>query len=418
MHSLTNRYTGVGGADVGGGRYPDGMDETNETSAPRSEREPLSPFAIRCLAWLFLAVVGNITTLAGLFALSQEPVGFEWSILLSAVGVFVLPAYSPALLFFTAVLTVLSRNESADTLSEADRAQGSRMIAGAVRLGLMIVLSFAVVVVIIDPPILVYVMFAVLLSFIAIVRAELIAPPRDIGVDERYRRRAESLRIGEASASEALGNLVTTPDTPEDPRIEQSPRVETGRVGHTARVVGTWIAVVVLVPVAAMLLGGTLTWGATTALSPGFIAMSVASMTGPVVFVLAWLAAADKAESRRSRNWRRGFLSLMATGSIVAISAVFFFSGKNTVWMGIILLAASLLTELSLRTSSPGWLFRARLGVETRRTQAHLQRLRRSYCAAREEWRQSQRQPSPTVRILGCVFTPFVEAARLARSRR
>ncbi|MFD5224169.1 hypothetical protein ACFWHT_00970 [Microbacterium sp. NPDC058342] len=347
---------------------------------------------------MLLAATGNMLTSMAVFVLTLTPVSMTWVDLTDALAPFLLPAYAPALLIFTAILTVLEGRGESAAVDEEDRSRGNRIIANAVRFGLMIVLSFAVLVVLIEPHVLAHVLFAVLLSFVAIVRAELVAPPRMLDPEARFRRAAEAKRNGELWAGEAL-----------------TAGWRSLAKARTWPTVALFLTAPVVIPAIAMVLIGTLVWGPGVGVAPGFIAISLSSFFGPAVQVLAWMSSADKADSARARGWRRAFLTVMSAASSLTLTVVFCFSGKNTIWMGVVLLVTAVVTEAALRIPVRNRLGRARLAVEARWTLRHMERLEWVYRSASDEWRRSRTRPSVGVRVLTALFTPFVHAARLAR---
>lgn len=282
---------------------------TSETS--RATSTPfITPFARRCTAWLMLAVMGNVAMLSILFILSQRPIELDWGASITALSALAAPAYSPALLFFTVILTILDRRGATEGLDPDDSARADRMVANAVRLALTFVLSFASVVVLAEPTTIVPVLFAGLLSFVAIVRAEQFAPARVLSSDVRFQYAAALKRKSESWVVDAFGTA------------------DLGRTIHHAwPIVLLFVAVPFVVPTLVMLTYGVLRWGPSIALTPSFALMSAAAMVAPTMLVLVWLAGADKAESPRSRASIRIFLLVMSGLGIASTASIFLFSG-------------------------------------------------------------------------------------------
>lgn len=321
----------------------------------------LTPFTRRCIAWMGLAALGNVMLLSVVFVLAQQPFGVDWSATIRTLHTFALPAYSPILLLVTLIMTVLDRRATSEVEAE-DTAQANRMVANAVRLALTMVLSFATIMLIGEPTMVVLVLFAVLFGFIAIVRAELFAPARPLSVEVTYRRAAEARRSAEAWVTDALGSTDGTT-----------------AMRRAWPVVLLFIAVPVAVPAIAMVLGSWVVWGAEIALDPRFMLMSVAAMAGPTMLVFVWLADADKAEPPRNRAWIRAFLLVLSGVGLVTIASVFLFSGKNTGWMGAIVLGTAAVVAVALWT---GWIRSvalARRAVEWKWSAAHLARIEATF---------------------------------------
>ncbi|MFJ3473993.1 hypothetical protein ACIPJ1_13730 [Microbacterium maritypicum] len=369
------------------------------SAAKKARSEPISYFTQRCLAWLVLAGVGNLVVLGALLALSLAPVAIGWDTALEAIGPFVLPAYSPALLFFTVFLTILERGAGTTEAFDAeDHAQANRLIANGVRLALTVVMSFATLVVILEPTALVHVLFAVLLGFIAIVRAELIAPPKKQDAETVYRRAVMSRSNAARWANGALG-----------PGWEAVPRAV--RVWPTLLLL---LAAPVLIPAMLIVATALILWGPELALAPPFLFMSVLVMVGPEMLVLVWLSTGDKSESPRARGSRAAFLLVMSFLGTAAIASPFLFSGKSAVWIGIIIVGSAVTVGLGLRASRPRWLAELRHRAERKWTAKRLASL--TEIAARTEslWAREQVRPPLAVRVLALIFRPFRQAYHLA----
>lgn len=369
-------------------------------SAPQTVRsEPISYFTQRCLSWLALAGIGNMVVLGVPLALSLSPVAIGWNDALAAIGPFVLPAYSPALLFFTVFLTILERGAGATaTLGTEDQTQANRLIANGVRLALTIVMSFAALVVILEPTALAHVLFAVLLGFIAIVRAELIAPPKKQDAETVYRRAVESQSNAARWAARALG-----------PDWEAAPR--TVRTWPTLLL---FFAVPVLIPAMLTVATAHLLWGPDVAFAPSFLLMSILLPVGPEMLVLVWLSTADKSESPRARGSRAAFLLVMSVFGTVAIASPFLFSGTFSTWIGIIIFSSAAAVGLGLRASRPRWVAEVRHRVERQRTATRLASLAEITTRTRSLWASEQVRPPLAVRVLALIFRPFRQAYRLA----
>ncbi|WP_341940631.1 hypothetical protein [Microbacterium sp. LWH10-1.2] len=348
-----------------------------------------------------LAVLGNVTLLVTLFILSQQPFAVDWAASLSAVSAIVAPAYSPALLLFSVILTVLERKSPSAELDPDDHAQGNRMVANAVRLALTFVLSFAVTLVLNDVTMIAPVLFAILLGFIAIVRAEMFAPPQPVSTEAAYRRSAETMRNAQAWVSDSFGSDI--------------PVTTTSRVWH---LIALFILAPIVVAGIAMVVGGIAVWGPGVALTPGFVLMCAASAAMPTTLVLVWLAGADKAESPRSRAWVRAFLLTMSAMGIITVTLIFLLSGKNTIWMAAIVAATTVLVSVALWAPRPRGKVGLRQTVELKWTALHLERIQRVFQASQAAWEREQVRPTIIVRALTQILLPFHHALRRVRETR
>lgn len=352
----------------------------------------------RAVGWLFLAAAGNVIVLAVPFTLVLSPIGLRWDDFVTAVGPFVLPVYSPALLFFSLILTVLERTGLSDSVDPADEAEARYLIANSIRIALVIALSFAILMMLFQPTSVALVLSAALVSFIAIVRAELMAPPKNRRPQEVYQRAVATQVAAERSASAALG-----------PRWTELPVAK-----RPGLAIALLFAVPIVLPGAAVIAVGALLWGPRLALSGSFIVMSIVLMFGPAMLVLAWLSAADKSDSRRARAWRAGFLVVMSLAATVSLSSVFLFSGPDWAWLGAVVLASAVVTALGLWSPRPAWVRERRQRLQRRWTAARIGRLVKWTSAAQSEWIKERVPPPVGVRILARTIRPFRRAYRLA----
>lgn len=354
----------------------------------------------RTAAWLFLAALGNLVVLAVPFALALSPIGVRWGDFVTAVSPFVLPVYSPALLFFSLILTVLERTERSGAVDPGDEVEARYLIGNSIRISLVIVLSFGVLAVLLQPTAVALVLSAALVSFIAIVRAELMAPPRTRKPEEVYRRALSTQRTAEHSAALALG---------------YGWREKRAAV-HTRLAVVLLFAIPIVLPSAAIVVVAAMVWDPALALTAKFIVMSVVLMFGPAVLVLAWLSAADKSDSRRARIWRVGFLVVMSLAGTVSLSSAFLVSGPDWAWLGIVVLASAAVTALALWSPRPIWIRERRQRLQRKWTGARIERLARWTTEAETKWNKERVPPPLGVRILAHAIRPFRRAYRLAGS--
>lgn len=369
------------------------------SSSPRpAPVRPSSNLGLRTAAWLFLAAVGNLIVLAVPFTLTLSPIGVRWEDFVTAVSPFVLPVYSPALLFFSLILTILERTERSGAVDPGDEVEARYLIGNSIRISLVIVLSFGVLMVLLQPTAVALVLSAALVSFIAIVRAELMAPPRNRTPEEVYRRALATQRTAERSAALALGYQWT------EQRVAVRPRLA----------VVLLFAIPIVLPAAVTVAVAAVVWDPALALTAKFIVMSIVLMFGPAMLVLAWLSAADKSDSRRARAWRVGFLVVMSLAATVSLSSAFLVSGPDWAWLGILVLASAAVTALALWSPRPAWLRERRQRLQRKWTGARVERLAKWTTAAETEWNKERVPPPLGVRILARTIRPFRRAYRLA----
>lgn len=359
----------------------------------------MSSLAQRSLAWVLLAFVGNLIVLAVPLTLSLASLTTMWAPIIDAIVPFVLPAYSPTLLFFTVILTILERSDRHRSGGGSDHAQANRLIANSVRFALIIVLSFASVVVISRPTHLAVVLFAALVGFVAIVRAELMDPPRSVDVEAVYRRAEATHRDADQWAARVLG-----------------PRWREDRIAsRSAPTLLAFFAIPVLVPAAGIVVTACILWGAGEVLTAKFVTMSIVLMVGPAVLVMAWLSSADKSESPRSRNWRKAFLILMGAVGTFTLAGLFLASGPDWAWVGVIVLIDAAAVSLCLWTPVVPAVAERRRRLERRWTQKRLGRLTKNVNDAEARWEAERIPPPRTVRVLAGLMRPFRAAYHLAR---
>lgn len=368
------------------------------SSTRHESTRPTNQLGRRTAAWLFLAGVGNLIVLAVPFTLTLSPIGVRWDDFVSAASPFVLPVYSPALLFFGLILTVLERTERSDSADPGEEAEARYLIGNSIRISLVVALSFGSLMVLLEPTAVALVLSAALVSFIAIVRAELIAPPRTRTREEIYRRALATQHTAERSAALALGNEWAQQPVAARPRLS----------------VVLLFAIPIVLPTAVIVVAAAIVWDPALALTAKFIVMSVVLMFGPAMLVLAWLSAADKSDSRRGRAWRVGFLVAMSIAATLSLSSAFLASGPDWAWVGVVVLTSALMTALALWSPRPSWMRERRRRLERKWTSARIARLTKWTTTAKTEW-DKERVPLPLgVRILARTIRPFRQAYRLS----
>jgi len=370
------------------------------TSIPTTPSRTLSvSLAQRCAAWITLIGIGNLTVLAVPFVLSRLDLGQTWASVSAAIMPFVLPAYSPTLLFFTVILTILERSDRQPVTDAIDHAQANRLIANSIRLALLLVLSFGVLIVIARPTDVAVVLFATLVGFVSMVRAELMDPPRRLASEALYRRALLTQQDAERSAVRALG-----PEWRERSIAKRS----------TPTLV-LFFATPVVLPAALILIVASIRWGIDDALTANFVIMSFVLMLGPAVLVMAWLSTADKSESSMSRGWRLAFLVLISCMGTLVLGGLFLASGREWAWVGWIVLGDAIVVALCLWLPMVPFVSERRRRVERLWTAKRLNRLNQITREARDQWRAELAPPSRLERSLARIIRPFRAAYRLAR---
>ncbi|WP_314648771.1 hypothetical protein [uncultured Microbacterium sp.] len=315
-----------------------------------------------------------------------------------AMLAFAFPAYSPAFLFFTVILTVLERSGQSRATATADEVHADRLIAHSIRFALMVVLSFAVLVALARPTDLALVLFAALVGFVSIIRAEVMAPPRREDPAALFRLARDRQRSAERSAVSSLGAAW---------------RAE----GTARRVIPTLLLLLgisVVLPAAVIVTTASAIWGIDDAVTVNFVLMSVILMVGPAMLVFSWLSSADKSESRRSRGWRTAFLVFLSALGTLPIASLFLSSGPAWAWVGWVILGDAAVVALCLWTPIVPGLARARRRVERLCTQKRLGKLAGHAAAARMRWEAERVPPPRAVRVLAALLRPFRAAYRLA----
>ncbi len=362
-----------------------------------SEARYLSPFAKRCVAWMMLPLLGNMLTGTALLIANQFPPTAGTANVVAAINPYVAPAYAPTLLFFTVILAIFDRNDVTSSSDADTRHSANRMVANTVRMMLVTILSFAIVVVLNDPTSIVHVVFAIALSFIAIVRAELIAPLRQTGTDIALKQAQDSLQLSRERAVEALGPIEMW--------------VPARRVWPT---VASCIAAPMLATVVAFVIGALVLWGPGYAFSGMWIILGLASAMGPTAFVLAWFSTANKAEAPTSRRLMGGYLIGVGVAGTAVLAVSYFTALKNTAWMGAVLICVGILSYALTTGKRPDWLLRKRRSVEWKITQSRLKRLEDARDRAQARRDKERVRPRTSVRLISAVIRPFREAYRLA----
>lgn len=291
----------------------------------------VSPSVIRrTSAWFILAFAGNIAVIGFAFIMSASPVSIPFIQTLQFISPFVLPMYAPELLLFTSLLSALVGLRVSN--EDADGREAARLIAWAVRVALAFVLSFAVVVVVVDPHRLASVLFAALLGFVTFVLAERLAPPEPQTAKQRYRRARDAVALRESRANAALGQ-----GWRDGPRKHVWSRficfILTPVVVQTA--LGVWISAGI--------------WNSSAfVFRPGWIAVCAFTAYGTLLLTFAWATAADKAESPQVRLWVSGAFTIVGAAASVAFASIFFFTVPNAAGLGWMILTISAVHALVL----------------------------------------------------------------------
>lgn len=358
----------------------------------------LRAFALRCVAWVVLAAVGNAVVLSIPLTLRMAGLEPAAEAVSDAMLAFALPAYSPAFLFFTVILTVLERSGQSRTMATADEVHADRLIAHSIRFALMAVLSFAVLVAVARPTDLALVLFAALVGFVSIIRAEVMAPPRREDPAALFRVARDRQRAAERSAVSSLGAAWRSQ-------------------GIARRIMPTvllLLGISVVLPAAVIVTTASVIWGIDDAVTANFVIMSLILMVGPAVLVLSWFSSADKSESRRSRGWRMAFLVFLSALGTLVMASLFLSSGPAWAWVGWVILADAAVVTLWLWTPIVPGLARVRRRVERLCTQKRLEKLAAHTTAARMRWEAERVPPPRGVRMLAGLMRPFRAAYRLA----
>lgn len=325
-----------------------------------------SLFRRRVLAWFVLAATGNITVLSLSFIAWQSPLHIPFDESLAFWHALADPMYAPSLLFFTSVLSMLS-TLGGDRRSTEE--EGNRLVARAVQVALTLVLSFATVMVVVDPMAIANVLFAILLGFTVYVLAEQIAPPRLLSTEAVYHQ-AEAARARRNEwASESL---------------EQQWRHDvTQRVWPT-------IAVFLLAPVVVMTgLGTSIAWrlwGPEWALAPKTVFTFALCSLGAVCLVGSWYSAADKTDSPSARAWRSGMAILISLFASGPLAWAFFSAGKGAQALGWLILSITVLQAAALWLPIPWAGQRALQRVAATVTHRRMMKIDEFYFSAREKW--------------------------------
>lgn len=333
----------------------------------------MSALAWRVLGWFILVAVGNLGVLGVVYMVAQKPLSFPWHETVANIAAYAQQLFSPTLLFFTAVLGIVTSlypgSRAKDAAVEEDTEHAERLIARAVQLSLAIVLSFAVVVTIDDPAQIANVLFAILLSFIAFALAESVAPPQRLSLEQEYRRARELSDRASRWASGALGA-----------GWRQAP------TRGFVWIIVALLAIPVLVPFFLAVGITAILAGAEIALDPRTLWAYALSMIGALPFTLAWLTATDKADSPRSRLWRSIFLHLLALAMVVLLSLVYFLGGGPLWWVGLAVIGSGALAVALAYAPRPAILVEARRRVERRVTLPSLTRQEKAAAAAERTW--------------------------------
>lgn len=291
----------------------------------------VSPSVIRrTSAWFILALTGNIAVIGFAFIMSASPVSIPFVQTLQFISPFVLPMYAPELLLFTSLLSALVGLRVSN--DDADGREAARLIAWAVRVALAFVLSFAVVVVVVDPHRLASVLFAALLGFVTFVLAERLAPPEPQTAKQRYRRARDTVELRESRATAALGQGWRAA-----PRRHVWVRFAlfalTPVLVHTA--LGLWIST-------------SIRNSSAFVFTPGWIAVCAFTSYGTVILTFAWVTAADKAESPQARRWVSGAFSALGATASASFASIFFFTVPYAAQLGWMILVISAVHALVL----------------------------------------------------------------------
>lgn len=340
----------------------------------------------RIIAWLLIPVLGNAGILGFAYVYSTPPFNTPFEETLAFLHELAAPVYAPTLLFFTAVLGVLSALQTrsraqAEADDESDEA--NRLIARAVQLALSVVLSFAAVVAIVDIASLRLVLFAVLLSFVTFVLADRIAPPRTISAEVRYQRATAALTRQQEWAERALG-----------PSWNQEPFARIRPLALTAA-----LTPVLLTSAAGFFIARAFA-GVEFALSTQAIVVHVILAYGALLLLGAWYVMADKAESPQARAWQGGGLIAVALLVAAALSSIFFSAEAAAHPYGWLVLAATALQAVFL-WAPRRWIWRRWLDrVSARITEKHLRRTRDALTSARAQWEAEQPSAGPLKRAV------------------
>lgn len=371
------------------------MTSARSSTPPHIE---LRAFAWRCIAWVILAAVGNVVVLTVPLTLRMAGLEPAAEAAFDAILTFALPAYSPAFLFFTVILTLLDRSGQPRATATFDEVHADRLIAHSIRFALMVVLSFAVLVALARPQDLALVLFAALVAFVSIIRAEVMAPPRQEDPSVLFRVARDRQRSAERSAARSLGAAWRSQGTAR-------------RIMPTLLLL---LGISVVLPAAVVVTTAAVIWGIDDAVTVNFVIMSGILMVGPAVLVFSWFSSADKSESRRSRGWRMAFLVFFSALGTLSMASLFLSSGPAWAWVGWVILADAAVVALCLWTPIVPGLARARRRVERLCTQKRLEKFADHAAAARTRWEAERVPPPRTVRVLAGLMRPFRAAYRLA----
>lgn len=363
---------------------------TQDNFSTRSSSRRVSFLAQRVLAWFALSVVGNLGLIVIAFVLSQPPFALPWDEIIANIATAAAPLYSPTLLFFTAILGVLSslfpaaraRGRVPDSVEE-DAEQAERLIARVVQLALTFVLSVAAVVILDDASQVAYVLFATLLGFITFALAERIAPPPTMTPEERFQK-----------AQEYLDRIAGWADD------------ELGQGWRDASTRGAWATLVALLiapiafPLAVVAIVTWILFGPEIAFAPMTLIVYAVSMFGTLTLVLSWLASADKADPPRSRLWRGIFLHILSGAAIATLSLPYLLEGNNIWWVGFAVLGSGALALMLLYLPGPEWWHECRLRLQRRLTSPQLRRAEKFRDDAKKTWEASVPSREPWIQRL------------------
>ena len=303
----------------------------------------------------------------------QSPLGAPPAESFAFLYRFVNPMFAPALLLFVSapsLLVSLANRPSAD--NDEDSTDANRLIARAVQFALTFVLSFATVMIAVEPTSLANVLFALLLGFITFVLAETLAPPKLSSAEMRYQLAMNDVARREVWAERTFGKV----------KLEEGP---------TSRV---WLvtSLAILAPVFAMTAAGTLyaalAWGHVWAFSGDTMVMMAATSFGAIALTIAWLSMADRADSPSARAWRGGTFIFYGVLASVAFACVFFIAGAHTQGVGWLILFVTAVQAAVLWLPVP-WGGRAALRrVAETLTARHLRTIRVTRDNARSAWEE------------------------------
>ncbi|WP_143740695.1 hypothetical protein [Microbacterium sp. SZ1] len=312
---------------------------------------------------MWIAATGNLTIVLAAVMASTPPVSLPIATVFEFLFPFVSGLFSPELLIFTTLISVLSglglTRENTGELREA-----ARLIAWAVRVALALVLSFVVVVVVVDPHVLPEVLFALLLGFVTFVLAERLDPPAALSAEAESDQRVRDLRSRQLWARSALGARWTP---------------------VSARRAWWGFAALATAPVAVQALLGVVlaiaVKGGAFGLSPHWWPVPLLAGYGSIIYSLAWLSTADKAESPQARAWRGWAFATIGVLANAAF-AYTFFGVVDFALMGWLVIVISTLHGVALLFRWPKFYRVALDAVSSSLTARHLTRAEQRLAAA------------------------------------